>query len=176
MKKTVLIFGSIAGIIISSFMAVSAAFMSKNPNFDLGMVIGFTSMLVAFSFVFIGIKNFRDKYNDGVISFGKSFKAGFLISLIASSFYVGVWAIEYHFFIPDFMEKYAEHIIAGISKSGASAEEIAKQTAAMMDNKEMYKNPLFFTLITYSEVLPVGILVTLISSFILKRKEKKTAG
>jgi hypothetical protein len=37
----------------------------------------------------------------------------------------------------------------------------------------MYENPLFVVLITYSEVLPVGLVVAFISSLILKRKPKR---
>lgn len=174
MKKNVFVFGSIAGLIIAVFMMVSMAFMAKDPNFDMGMVIGYTSMLVAFSFVFIGIKNFRDKYNNGVITFGKAFKVGFFISLIASTIYVLTWLVEYYLFIPDFMEKYADHMLKQAQESGASAAEIAKKTEQMAGYKEMYKNPIFVILLTYSEILPVGLLVTLISALILKRKQTKS--
>jgi hypothetical protein len=37
----------------------------------------------------------------------------------------------------------------------------------------MYKNPLLFILMTYAEILPVGILIALISALILKRKPKE---
>ncbi|HMS70459.1 MAG TPA: hypothetical protein PKD18_20070 [Saprospiraceae bacterium] len=43
----------------------------------------------------------------------------------------------------------------------------------MADFKEMYKNPLFVILITYSEVLPIGLLVALLSATILKAKPKE---
>src|ERR1700756_677746 len=173
MKKNVIVFGSVAGVIVSAFMAVSMLIYSKNSDFSGGMVLGYASMLVAFTFVFVGIKNFRDKYNNGLITFGKGFKIGLLISLIASTFYVVTWTVEFNFFIPDFMEQYGAHMIKQVKESGAPQIEIDKQIAEMQHYKEMYKNPLFMILLTYMEILPVGILVTLISALILKRKENR---
>lgn len=172
MKKNVLIFGSIAGIIISAFMFVSMMMLSKDPAFEGSMLVGYTAMLVAFSFVFVGIKNFRDKYNDGLITFGKAFKVGLFISLIASTMYVITWLIEFNFFIPDFMETYTSHVIDHAKTSGVSGPELDKKVAEMASYKEMYKNPLMVVLLTYMEILPMGILVTLISALILKKKDK----
>lgn len=173
MKKNVIVFGLISGSIVSAFMAVSMMLMSKNPNFEGSMLVGYASMLIAFSFIFVGIKNFRDKYNDGVIKFGKAFLIGLYIALIGSTMYVVTWLIEYHFFIPDFMDTYSAHVIAHAKSSGASAAEIEKQVAEMAYYKEMYKNPLFVILFTYFEVLPIGILIALISALILKKKNKE---
>jgi hypothetical protein len=51
---------------------------------------------------------------------------------------------------------------------GASQAEIAKQTAEIAKFGEMYKTPFFIASITYSEIVPVGSLVSLISAFELK--------
>src|SRR6218665_1281532 len=88
MKKNVFVFGSIAGLIVSALMLWSIAACYKNADFEGSMLLGYASMLLAFSFVFVGIKNYRDKYNEGVISFGRAFKIGLFITLIAFTRFV----------------------------------------------------------------------------------------
>ncbi len=127
-------------------------------------------MLIAFSMIFVGIKNYRDKYNGGIISFGKAFKVGFLITLIASTIYVIVWLVEEHYFFPDFMEKYMAYEMNKLQSSGISSAELADKTKDLEQAKEMYKNPFLKILFTYAEILPVGLVVSLISALLLKRK------
>ncbi|MES2412063.1 MAG: DUF4199 domain-containing protein [Bacteroidota bacterium] len=173
MKKVVLTYGLIAGAIVAAFMIYGTMTFINNPNFEGSMWLGYTGMLVAFSFVFIGIKNYRDKQNGGVITFGKALKVGALISLIASTIYVGVWLIEYYCFFPDFMDKYSEAMLKKMDKTAMTATEIKAKTDEMKMYKEMYKNPIIVILMTYAEVLiPIGLLVPIISALILKRNVK----
>ena len=176
MKKNILTYGLIAGIVVSVLMLFSVNYFSHcegNVDYNTSMLIGYASMLLAFSLVFFGIRNYRDKYNEGVISFGKAFKIGIMIVLIASTIYVIVWLIDYFFFIPDFMEKYSAHMIDELKAGGASQIELEKQTKEMAGFATMFKNPFFNAMMTYIEILPVGLIVTIISSFILKRKTTK---
>ena len=176
MKKNILTYGLIAGIVVSVLMLFSVNYFSHcegNVDYNTSMLIGYASMLLAFSLVFFGIRNYRDKYNEGVISFGKAFKIGIMIVLIASTIYVIAWLIDYFFFIPDFMEKYSAHMLDELKASGASQIEIEKQTKEMAGFATMFKNPFFNAMMTYIEILPVGLIVTIISSFILKRKTTK---
>jgi len=176
MKKNIIIYGLIAGVVVSTLMLFSVNSMSHregNFDYDKGLLIGYASMLIAFSLVFVGIRNYRNKYNNGVISFGKAFKIGIMIVLIASTIYVVAWLIDYFFFMPDFMEKYSANMIDKLKASGASQVEIDKQTKEMASFARMYKNPFFNAMMTYVEILPVGLIVTLISSLILKRKTAK---
>lgn len=173
MKKNIIVYGIIAGIIVSVIMLISVNSVShQEGNFDYNssLLVGYASMLIAFSLVYVGIRNYRNKYNNGVISFGKAFKIGIIIVLIASTMYVVAWLIEYFYFIPDFMEKYSAHTLENLKASGAGQAEIDKQAKEMADFATMYKNPFFNAMMTYLEILPVGLVVTLISSLILKRK------
>ena len=171
MKKIVITYGLIAGVIVTAFMAYGVYSLNKNPDYEGSMILGYTGMLVAFSFVFLGVKNYRDKQNQGIISFGKALKIGALISLIASTIYVGVWLIEYYCLYPDFMEKYTDTMIKKLDTTTLTAAEIKAKTDEMLMYREMYKNPVWVILLTYAEVLlPIGLLVPFISAAILKKK------
>lgn len=175
MKKNILVFGIISGVIISTFMAISMAIMGCSSG-DTGsettaMIIGFSAMAAAFSFIFVGIKNFRDKQNGGYITFGRGFFLGFIISLIASTMYVITWGIEFHFFMPDFIDKYSAMEMKQLKQSGVSGAELNDAVRKIESKNHNYKNnPLFFAMYTYAEILPVGIIISLISALILKRK------
>jgi hypothetical protein len=172
MQKSVLSFGLIAGAIITAMMVVATSMLYTNPDFKGNDLIGYTTMLIAFAFIFVGVKNYRDKYNSGLISFGKAFKVGLYITLVASTIYVAVWLIEYYFFVPDFMERFTECTMKRATESGATASQLEEQARSMARYSEWYKNPLFVILLTYSEVVPIGLIVALISALILKKKAK----
>jgi hypothetical protein len=176
MKRNSLVFGAISGVIISAFMGISMAIMgcSGGEAGNGSMIIGFSAMAVAFSFIFVGIKNYRDKQNGGVITFGKAFLLGFLISFIASTLYVATWAVEFHYFMPDFMDKYSAMQVKQLQGSGLSGSALDEALKGIETASYNYKhNPLFFAMYTYMEILPVGIIITLVSALILRRKTVK---
>src|SRR5215203_4024894 len=140
MKKIVLVCGVIAGVIVSAMGVISTAVFCASGDFEGGMVFGYASMILAFSLIFVGIKNYRDKYNGGVVSFGKAFKVGLLITLVASTLYVITWLINFHVFMPDLYDKYFLRTLEDLKASGASPAKIAKETADMAKMKEWSKN------------------------------------
>jgi len=173
MKKNIMVGGLISGLILAAFMVVVTAICYKNEDFESSMVLGYASMILAFSMIFVGIKNYRDRFNNGFITFGKAFKIGLYITLIASTIYVLVWLIDYYLFIPDFLDKYSAHVLREAKTAGASPVEMQEKVDEMGGYKEMYKNPLLVILLTYTEVLPVGLVVSIISALILKRKSNQ---
>ena len=172
MKKNVWTFGLIAGAICTLWMIIFTT-ISIKEHFDHGMIYGYTMMIMAFAFIFVAVKNYRDKFNNGAVSFGKAFLIGLYITLIASTFYVVTWLIDFYYFIPDFMEDYTACVMEKLKAGGASAAELQEKTTEMASFKEMYKNPFFNAAVTYIEILPVGLLISLISAAILKRKPVK---
>jgi len=170
MKKTVIVFGLISGVIITGMMMWSVYVCYHNENFKGNDTLGYTAMIVAFSFIFVGVRSYRNNYQNGVISFGKAFKAGLFITLIASTIYVLVWLVYYYGFIPDFMDKYTDYVLRTAKADGATAAELGKKAEEMANFKELYKNPVMVVLITYSEVFPLGLVIALISALLLKRR------
>ncbi|HEY2961314.1 MAG TPA: DUF4199 domain-containing protein [Pyrinomonadaceae bacterium] len=174
MKKTVLTFGIISAVIISVLMAATV-FFAERIGFDRAVIVGYTTMLMAFLLVFFGIKSYRDNVGGGVISFGRALTVGILIMLITCVFYVVTWEIIYFNFLPDFPEKYSNYLLEKSRAAGATPEQIAKQVEELKQMKAMLDNPwLSAAVIFISEPLPVGLVMTLISALILRKRRRET--
>lgn len=168
MTKTILTYGLIGGVI--STIGYVITLLTGQENMKSAMIIGFASMFVAFSLIFVAIKSYRDKQAGGVVSFGNAFKIGALMSLITSSIYVIVWLVALYNFFPDFAQHYADMQIEDMRLAGESIEKINLQIAENEKMVEAYKNPIVVILYTYMEILPIGLLFSLLAAAILKKK------
>lgn len=171
MKNIVLKNGCIAGAIVCLFMGMSVYFHSKNlQDATLSYILGFSGMFIAFAFTYIGMKQYRENINNGTITFGKAFSIGLWITLIVATIYVVVWLVEYYNFYPDFMEKFAAVEIKKLQSSGLNATELQAKIEELNQMKESYKNPLFVIGMTYFEIVPLGLVFTLISALVARKK------
>ena len=171
MTKIVLIFGLISGAIAGALMWLLITFVGKDAvNFDNAMFVGYATMLIALSLVFFGIKSYRDN-NGGRISFFKALQVGILISLISAFCYAAAWEIYYPSVGDEFMQKYTTYYLDKMKKDGASEAEIEKARVEGEQFMELYRN--FFVRFAFSlmEIVPVGIIVTLISAALLRKRE-----
>ncbi|RZK73562.1 MAG: DUF4199 domain-containing protein [Pedobacter sp.] len=173
MKKNVLVYGLISGICVATFMSFSIAYCYSKNSFDGSMLLGYAAMLLSFSLIFVGVKNYRDKFNGGVISFGKAFLMSLYMALIASTLYVIGWMIAYYNFFPDFIDKLAAYQLSPAKVSEMSAQELEGIRSQMEMFKEWYATPFGVAAATYMEILPVGLVVALVTALVLKRKTVK---
>jgi hypothetical protein len=169
MKKTVITFGLISGAIMVAMMLATIPFIDR-IGFDKGLVIGYTTMVAAFLMVFFGIRSYREHVLAGKITFGKAFAVGILITIIACVCYVVAWEIIYFNLMPDFLDKYSQHMAEKARAAGASQQVIDAQIQEMKNFKTMYDNPFINAAFTFIEPFPVGLIITLISSAILRRR------
>ena len=170
MKKIVWTFGLLGGAVLSAGMLATLPFMDR-IGFDRGMVIGYTTMVLAFLFVFFGVRAYREN-TGGNLSFGRAFGVGMLIALVASACYVATWQLIYYKLTPDFGEKYAAHVIEKERAAGATDAEIQARTTEMARFREMYKNPFFNIAVTFLEPLPVALIMALVSAGILRTRRR----
>lgn len=170
MKKIVLIFGLISGAISSAMMFLTVPFIKNGAiNNHNGETIGYTAIFLSFLLVFFGIRSYREN-SGGSITFGRAFSVGLLITLISSVFYVASWEVIYFKVMPDFGDKYAARAIDDMREKGASEAAIAAKMKEMEQMKAMYNNPLMNAAITFIEPFPVGLIVTLVSAAILRKR------
>jgi hypothetical protein len=170
MKKTVLTFGLIAGVIMSVLMDGSVLLASKIGSGHSSLVIGYTILVASFLLVYFGIRSYRDNTLAGQISFGRAFACGILITLITSVCYVASWEVLYFNFMPHFMDSYFAAQIHKVQSSSLDPATTAARVAAIERSQQLYQNPLVNMAYTFMEPLPVGLIMTLISAAVLRRK------
>jgi hypothetical protein len=170
MKKIVLTFGLISGA-LSSAMMLSTLPLEGKIGFDKALILGYTTIVASFLLVFFGIRSYRDNVGGGRITFGRAFAVGISITLVTCIFYVVTWEIVYFKFMPDFMTKYGAHAVERARAAGASPAAIQAKIQEMQKAKELYDNPLYNAAQTFLEPFPVGLLITLLSAAVLRKKQ-----
>jgi hypothetical protein len=168
MKKIVLTFGLISGVILSTLMVIGTAFHDQ-IGFDYGMLVGYTTMVLAFILIYFGVRAYRDNVGGGAVSFGRAFGTGMGIFAIGALCYVATWEVVYRTVASDYLEKYAAWSIEKDRKAGKPEAEIEASRKQMADMAEAYKNPLVRAGFTFLEPLPVGLLISLVSAGMLRR-------
>lgn len=174
MKKIVLRYGLISGAILAAFVA-SMVPLSGSGDFEHSLVVGYSAMVLAFLLVFFGVRSYRDNVARGAIGFGKALQVGLLIVLIACAMYVIAWEITYFNFLPDFLDKYNAQMLDKMRADGESAAAIEEATVKMASMAKQYQNPLINSAITFLEVFPVGLIMSLVSAAILRKKPRLDA-
>lgn len=164
MNKIILKYGVLGGIAASIVMTSITVYMKMNPEKTVGMFIGMFTMILAYTFIVLGVLKLRKENND-TISLGKAFLCGLGIVFITSTIYVLVWLIIYYNFFPNFMEHYCD-----LALKQTPPEELVAKKAEMEEYKEMYKSPIGVILLTYMEIFPIGAIFALITALILKKK------
>jgi len=167
MKRTVFTFGSIAGIIVSAMLFITMTDGLKGNEY--GELIGYSTMIIAFVTIFFAVRTYRDKYNHGLIKFGKAFLIGLYITLIASTMYVASWMVISNTYARNYMDQYYDNAIEEIRKSDLPQIKIDQQVQSMEHFRQMYKNPFVKIAVTYMEILPVGLLISLIIAALLRK-------
>ena len=169
MKTIVITFGLISGGIAALMMFATLPLIGR-VSYEYLTVLGYTIFVASFLMVFFGIRSYRDTVGGGTITFGKAFTVGILITLLSCAIYIISWDLVYQQFLPTFWDDYSNHMIEKMRAEGATQEELSRQIQENEQIKQWFKNPFIRYAMSLMEAFPVGLLITLISSLILKRK------
>ena len=142
MRKTIFVYGGISGGIMAAVFLITMNFMHDKVSGETGMVVGYTTMILAFTLVFFGVRSYRDNQQNGAITFGRALGVGSLIMLVASVIYVLSWMLVQHYMMPDFYEAYAAHQKEALIASGASPEQLAEASKNAQWMLSIAKNPI----------------------------------
>jgi len=153
MKSTVLKYGTYGIIVGFIIFMLHLALGVDNLDSRTNEIIGYISIFLSLSFIFFGIKHYRDRINNGVVTLGKAIIIGLLISLLVA---LGIAIADFiytKFIDPSFFSNYEQKLI----DQGREDEimEMTSTTAAIF----------MFVLVTV-----IGFIISLISGLILQRK------
>lgn len=170
MNKRILIFGLIAGV-LSCIGYLMELLFDLNMSLEAGMAIGFASMLAGFSLIFVAIVKDRKDSLTTRYTFSRAFLIGLGVSFIASTIYVLVWMIYFEYGGEEFIDVYSAKAIAELKKGGFSPDVLQQKIEEQTQSMRTYKTNAFYRIgITYTEIFPIGLLVSIIAGLILKRK------
>ena len=160
-------YGVIAGVL--TIIMIITAMESDSEIASTSMWFGYLVMLITLSLVFVGMKRYRDLEHGGVIRFWKALGLGVSIAAIAGLVYVLVWEAYLAATDHAFMDDYAAHLIEGYEAEGLSGAALAAKIEELEQVKVMYGKPWLRVLFTFSEIFPVGLLVSLVSAALLRK-------
>ncbi len=163
MIRSILIFGAAAGVIVVLPMFLIPA----NAGWDT-LYTGYLIMILALSLIFVGVKRYRDRVLGGVIRFIPALLIGLGISVVAGVLYVIGWEVSLHTTHFAFVNDYSRAMIEAARAKGASAAKLAQVSADMTAFKAQYANPLYRLPMTFMEIFPVGVLISLIAAGLLR--------
>jgi len=168
MKNTILKYGFYSAISLAVLFVIGFAIDTKS-GYVASEIFGYASMIISLLFVFVGIKHFRDKVNNGLVTFGKALLMGLFISLIAALAFGIIDLIYITYINPDFATEYYAHSIEQF-RNTLSEVDFKVKLAELESQKELFMNPFFSFLLMSITVFMIGFIISLISALILQRK------
>ena len=173
MKQVIWKYGIVAGVILAALMFLTIPFVDQIG--DMGIVLGYTTMLIGFMMIFFGIRAYRDGEGGGRVTFGRAFLIGVAITVIGSLCYVGAWEVMSRKYMPDFADKYSARIMAKARADSMPEAELAATQKKLDEFAMSYKNPWYRMPMTLLEPLPVGLILSLVASGVLRRRTSAAA-
>ncbi len=171
MTKIVLTYGIISGVVVIGSMLFGLSMGVDDSSVVNLEYIGYLIMLVALAAIAVGIKKYRDEELGGVITFGTATMVGLGIAAVAGVMYVVVWEIYLAMTDHAFIGDYVAASIESKKAAGLSGAELNAYVADMEEMEVNYANPLYRLPLTFLEIFPVGLLITLVSAAVLRKSE-----
>ena len=174
MKRIVLVFGLISGLISGGLLLVLLPFHEQLEHGGWSLVLGYAGMLAASLLIYFGVRRYRDTVGGGRVTFGRALAVGLLIALISNLCYTAVWEVLFFNGVgKEFTASYATHEMERARASGATAAQLAAKQAELDEFARNYQNPAFNAALTFAEPLPVGLVMALLSAAVLRRRRER---
>jgi hypothetical protein len=167
MNKVITRYGLLSALILIALGLFNLVVLGK-LSYEAQEIAGYLTIFVSLVFVFVGIRQFRDQYNGGNLTFGEGLKVGVLIVLIPSIAF-GLLDIVYTRIInPEWQTEYYNHYLEQLKTLPAA--EYEQKRKDLEAQRAMFSSPFVEFLLMSLTVFVLGLIVTVISSLALRKK------
>lgn len=170
MRPVVLKYGTIAGVLSSCLMIITMLIQKKYGFGSTPQYLSYIGIVLVFVPLYIGVRSYRENVLGGEINFIKALNTGIIIIVISSILYTVTWLIIYYQITPDFPERYAAYLTQQIKTSGKDLKDTLTIQQQMFQYREFARNPLKLGGVTFTEPLPIGLILAVITAAILRKK------
>ncbi len=169
MKRAVLTFGLISAALSIAVVAATVHFIAAGTHREADL-IGYTAIVLSALLVFFGIRSYREGAGDGRLAFGRGVAVGVMITAVSSVCYVAAFQLAYFELVPGLGDKYAACMVDRARASGADERKLDEAARQAQQMKQMLDRPLTNAAVSFAETFPLGVVASLISAAILRRK------
>src|SRR5690606_29605902 len=162
MHTTAIRYGLIAAAIMSLFVFFMYFLFNPYTLMDMGEILGYGTMVIAMSMIFIGIKKYRDTQLNEYITIGQAFGMGLYVAFIGSLLY-GIFE-DIFYATNEFSDVYLEFYTDKIRNSGQSPKLIQQQLNEMQQQFAMWDCPFMMGLLMFLTVFIIGVIISLVSA------------
>ncbi len=171
--RIALTYGGIAGAVLVTLFLVSFYGLQggEEIDYDLGELIGYSSMVLSLLAVFFGIRRQRDDEVSGKLSLWQGFKTGAGISAVAGAIFGAFTSLLYGWIDPGLIDKLMVAYEAKLVEDGLSVDQVAVQMAewdAMQGG--FFGTTLGQGVLMFGTEFAMGLMAALISAAILRRQ------
>lgn len=170
MKNTVLKYG-IYSFILASILFSLALYFGYALEFKTHGIIGYLTMILSLSFVYFGVKHYKNHDLEGDIDFKNAFVVGFGIVSFAAIAFGLIDAIYIATINPDFSESYVAYEFGLLETQNLSEAIKDIDKASILKRSEVFQNSTLVFFVTLMMVLVIGTIVSLLSALLLYKKE-----
>jgi hypothetical protein len=169
MTSSIVRFGLLYGAALGIGFFVSHLILGADPNnFSTGEVVGYSVMIISSLAVIFGIKEYKERYNNGRLGFFVGLGIGLGITTIASAILAVYNWVYLEFINPNFTTVYLEYSEQQILSSGLSADVIEEQLAELAYFGDMMSSNYLQSMLMFVTVLIIGLLFSLTSAAVMR--------
>ena len=164
MARYALIYGILSGLLIIVVIVAAMGIGAVGHSLWFGYLV----MLLGMTFIFVGVKRYRDVERGGVVGFWRALGVAMGIAAVALVAYVALWELYLALTHYTFMDEFTAGMIRRAEERGVTGDALAQLKREALNMRFLYSRPLIRMAMTAAEPMPVAVPIAIFSAALLR--------